>query len=190
MVGKNEKLACIGGGFRGGAGGAGLLIFRSNWGPMGRKKFFLARAPPLISGSGWPAPPLISGSGWLAPPPPPYLRVWMTGPPLSEGLGPPLCMTFLCLIALRKNKTVAHTFLPSFDNANGRLCQVKLLWSRNFATLVTWRHTIVKKFRNWSWRKFNTESLFLNSRYNRDRRNVELLAEKPGSTLVHVIKEF
>ena len=29
--------------------------------------------------------------------------------------------SFLCMIALRK--TVAHTFLPSFDNANGRLCQ-------------------------------------------------------------------
>ena len=35
------------------------------------------------------------------------------------------CMTFLCMIALR-NKTVAHTFLPSFD-ANGRLCQERLL---------------------------------------------------------------
>ena len=148
-----------------GPGGRGPLIFRSNWGPMGRKKFFLDRAPP-------------------------YHRVWMTGPPLSEGLDPQLCMTFLCMIALRKNKTVAHTFLPSFDNANRRLSQVRLLWSRNFATMVTWRHTIVKKFRNWSWRKFNTESLFLNSRYNRDRRNVELLAEKPGSTSVHAIKEF
>ena len=30
--------------------------------------------------------------------------------------------SFLCMIALR-SKTVAHTFLPSFDNANGRLCQ-------------------------------------------------------------------
>ena len=58
---------------------------------------------------------------------PPYLRVWMTGPPLSEGLDPPLRMTFLCMIVLRKNKTVAHTFLPSFDNANGHLCQVRLL---------------------------------------------------------------
>ena len=36
------------------------------------------------------------------------------------------CMTFQCMIALR-NKTVAHTFLPSFDNANDRLCQQ---WSR------------------------------------------------------------
>ena len=27
------------------------------------------------------------------------------------------CVTFLCMIALR-NKKVAHTFLPSFDNAN------------------------------------------------------------------------
>ena len=30
--------------------------------------------------------------------------------------------SFLCMIALR-SKTVAHTFLPSFDNANGRLYQ-------------------------------------------------------------------
>lgn len=29
------------------------------------------------------------------------------------------CMTFLCMITLR-NKTVVHTFPPSFDNANGR----------------------------------------------------------------------
>ena len=29
---------------------------------------------------------------------------------------------FLCMIVLR-SKTVAHTFFPSFDNANGRLCQ-------------------------------------------------------------------
>ena len=33
------------------------------------------------------------------------------------------CMqSFLCMIVLR-SKTVAHTFLPSFYNANGRLCQ-------------------------------------------------------------------
>ena len=32
------------------------------------------------------------------------------------------CIPFLRIIALR-NKTVAHTFLPSFENANGRLCQ-------------------------------------------------------------------
>ena len=36
------------------------------------------------------------------------------------------CMTFLYMITLR-NKTVAHTFLPPFDNANGRLCQKRLL---------------------------------------------------------------
>ena len=46
------------------------------------------------------------------------------------------CMTFLNLIALR-NKTVAHTFLSSFDNVNGRLCQERLLRSRNIATMVT-----------------------------------------------------
>ena len=48
-------------------------------------------------------------------------------------------MTFLCIIALR-NKTVAHTFLPSFDDANGRLCHGRLLRSRKLATKVTWRH--------------------------------------------------
>ena len=37
-------------------------------------------------------------------------------------------MTFLGVIALR-NKTVAHTFVPSFDNANSRL-----FWE-------TWRRT-------------------------------------------------
>ena len=39
------------------------------------------------------------------------------------------CMTlFLCMIAL-KNKTLAHAFLPSFDNANSHLCQERLLRS-------------------------------------------------------------
>ena len=37
-----------------------------------------------------------------------------------------LTRTFLCMIALR-NKTVADTFLPSFDNANGRLFQRKIV---------------------------------------------------------------
>ena len=35
-------------------------------------------------------------------------------------------MTFLCMIALR-NKTVAHTFCPSIDRANGCLSQGRLL---------------------------------------------------------------
>ena len=35
------------------------------------------------------------------------------------------------MIALR-SKTVAHTSLPSFDNANGCCCEEKLLRSRNF----------------------------------------------------------
>ena len=43
------------------------------------------------------------------------------------------------MIVLR-NKTVAHTFPLSFDNANERLSQERLLRSRNFATMVTWRH--------------------------------------------------
>ena len=42
---------------------------------------------------------------------------------------------FLCMIAPR-NKIVAHAFLPSFDNANGHLCQERLLRSI-FATMVT-----------------------------------------------------
>ena len=35
------------------------------------------------------------------------------------------CMSFLCMIALR-NKIITHTFLPSFDNTNSRLCQERL----------------------------------------------------------------
>ena len=45
-------------------------------------------------------------------------------------------MTFSCSIALR-NKTVANAFLPSSNNANGRLSQEVVLRSRNFATMVT-----------------------------------------------------
>ena len=45
-------------------------------------------------------------------------------------------VTFLCMIALRNNM-VAHTFLPSFDNANGRLCQERLLRCRHFGNMVT-----------------------------------------------------
>ena len=41
-----------------------------------------------------------------------------------------------CVIALKK-KTVAYTFHPSFDNANGRFCQERLLKSSNFVTIVT-----------------------------------------------------
>ena len=51
------------------------------------------------------------------------------------------CVTFLCMIAFR-NKTLAYfASLPSFDNANGRLGQKRLLRFRNFVTMVTWRHT-------------------------------------------------
>ena len=43
------------------------------------------------------------------------------------------CMTFLCMIELR-DKTVAH---PSFDKANGHLCQERFLdLDRNLATKV------------------------------------------------------
>ena len=41
-------------------------------------------------------------------------------------------MTFLYIIALG-NKTITHSLLPSFDSVNGRLCQERLLESRNFA---------------------------------------------------------
>ena len=34
---------------------------------------------------------------------------------------------------------VLQTFLPLFDNANDLFCQERLLSSRNFATIVTWR---------------------------------------------------
>ena len=41
-----------------------------------------------------------------------------------------------------RNKTLAYfASLPSFNNANGRLGRERLLRSRNFATMVTWRHT-------------------------------------------------
>ena len=45
-------------------------------------------------------------------------------------------LTFLFMIILG-NKMVAHTFLPPFDNENGRLCQERLLRSSNLATMVT-----------------------------------------------------
>ena len=47
-----------------------------------------------------------------------------------------ICMTFLRMITPR-NKTTAHSFVPSLDNAIGRLCQEKLLGSKNIATTVT-----------------------------------------------------
>ena len=40
-------------------------------------------------------------------------------------------------------KMVAHTFLPSFDNANDRLCHEQLLRSKNFASMVTRPHTSI-----------------------------------------------
>ena len=53
------------GGSRGGVGGPPPLIFRTIWGPKGRKMFFFSdRVFPLISRSGW-TPPL------------PYLKVWI-----------------------------------------------------------------------------------------------------------------
>ena len=44
-------------------------------------------------------------------------------------------MTFLYMIALR-NKTLAHTFLLSFNNANGRLFQERLPTVEHDVTLL------------------------------------------------------
>ena len=46
------------------------------------------------------------------------------------------------MIALR-SKTVAHTSLPSFNNTNRCCFEERLLRSRNFATMVTWAHTLL-----------------------------------------------
>ena len=44
-------------------------------------------------------------------------------------------------VQLGTNKPVAHTILSLLDNANGRLCQEKLLRSIDFVTMVTGRQT-------------------------------------------------
>ena len=51
----------------GGSNESHPLIFRPNWGPKGRKNFYLRPGPLLISGSGWPDP---SSPRF-------YLKVWM-----------------------------------------------------------------------------------------------------------------
>ena len=48
-----------------------------------------------------------------------------------------VCLTFLSMIDL-KNKTVAHVFLPSFNNKDSCLRQERLLQSRNVATMLAW----------------------------------------------------
>ena len=90
-------------------------------------------------------------------------------------------MTFLCMTALR-NKTVAHTFLPSFDNANGRVCQERLLRSRNFATMVTCRAV----------KKFLSSRLIMNTRqlWNAHQRHKFLRAEVSGDILKFRISEM
>ena len=50
------------------------------------------------------------------------------------------CITFLWMI-LRSKKIIAYTFLPSLDNANGRLKKERRLLAKNFAVIVTWLHT-------------------------------------------------
>ena len=59
------SLQVFSGGSRRGACGVAPLIFRPNWGPKGRKKFFWRPiSSPLIKGSGWPLPLILrSGSG-------------------------------------------------------------------------------------------------------------------------------
>ena len=49
------------------------------------------------------------------------------------------CMTFLCMIALR-TKTVTNTFLSLLDDANGCLCQERLLKSRR--NFVLWKRNV------------------------------------------------
>ena len=58
------------------------LSFRPNWGPRGRKSFFLVTAPP----------------------PPPYLRVLMTTPPLlSQRQDPALIIIIIVYLLLGYN---------------------------------------------------------------------------------------
>ena len=60
-------LALYSGGSSEGAWGACPPSFRSKWGPKAWKKFFLRPPPPYLRV--WmTAPPLISGSGWPRPP--------------------------------------------------------------------------------------------------------------------------
>ena len=66
---------------------------------------------------------------------------WQQNFRISTNPGPAnmTCMTFLCMTLIR-NETGAHTFLPSFDNANCLLFK-KDGWGWNFTTMVTWRQT-------------------------------------------------
>ena len=104
-------------------------------------------------------------------------------------------MNFLC-IALR-DKTIAHTFLPSFDSANGRLCQEKFrLRFRIFATMVTWRHTSplysdLAKLFNWRihWMTNCANSLRAGSpvriREKFWRRSSHTLMAKPSQPVIY-----
>ena len=46
----------------------------------------------------------------------------------------------LTVLDCTQEQKIAHTFRPSFDNANGHLYQEWFLRSRNFVTMVAWRH--------------------------------------------------
>ena len=84
------------------------------------------------------------------------------------------------MITLR-NKTVSQTFLPSFDNPNGRLCQERLFWSRNFATMVTWRHTSSLLLRL-TLARIKTLGILLDEDWERDCFNTSSVrASEPAS---------
>ena len=126
-----------------GIGGIGLssppLIFRPDWGPKGRKKFFGDRPPPppphpFISGSGWPQP-LIWRSGWAL-----YHWGW-----------------FHTVMALNLKK-LARLFqvsnpclsLPSVATEDRKQFQCPLLLEFNWYEDTFW---LIKKIANIPWRR-------------------------------------
>ena len=66
-------------------------------------------------------------------------------------------MTFSCSIALR-NKTVADTFLPSSNNANGRLSQEVMLRSKFcYHCNVTSHYSPLHSLKTWMTREQNMQ---------------------------------
>ena len=88
------------------------------------------------------------------------------------------CLSSLWMIALR---TKPVTFLPWIDNANGRLCQERLLRSRNFATMVTWRHTSFYTAPTWYMQEREEEG---KSRAHKCFRMREILFWFPHTVLI------